>query len=421
MKWAAILTSILWSAIAQAGDDTRTLPKGIFGVRVNNVFVTGADYEYGPGGQRVTTGEANASSISQQAAQTFNNPTGGIGKTIYNAVASILQSPSAASFTVSAIGNELQSLDLGKMEVNVTPTSTVTSPTLMYGVTNRWSTIVNVPVIKLDNEVAWQYIPGASTNLLDNASHLASLAGISIPNSSQFVSIGQSTLTQKGYKPLASEETQFVGDIYVMNLFDLGRLGPFSFGTMNTISLPTGPAHDANDLLDVGAFHHTFMEQEFTTVLHVTRKFQSYLSGSVRYYLPEQTSWRVPANAQDADPDITQEGTITRQVGFGTMAEGGVKYRVLKRFNTKAGVVYETKQADRFSGTIPGDYDVISSTFPYAASTATSYNLGVTYDPLTNYRPGSIPLMVDLSYQEVVAGVNTPAIKEVMISFSTYF
>jgi len=402
--------------LAHAGDETQTLPKGIFGVRLNNVFVTGTDYEFGPDGQRRTIGETHESNIVQQG---INSATqSGVGKLIYDSLVKILQGTTQGQ---SFLNSALSGIDLGEMRINVVPTTTVQSPTLMYGLTNKWSLIVNVPFIKMQNQVSWEYVPGSSTATLNGLSSAANLVGVNIPNSSQFVSLAQSSLAAKGYKPMQSGERSFMGDIYVMNLIDLGKSGRFTFGTMNTISLPTGPSHDPDDLLDAGSFHHTFVEQEFTTVYSFDRKFKGYLSGSFRYYLPEQTAWRVPATETDLDPDLSQEGTINRQVGMTTMTEGGLKYRIMSRWNTKAGLAHYTKAADKFNGDIPGSYDLIENTYPYNASSSTSYKLGLTYDPLSNYKPGSVPLMVDLSYEEVIAGTNTPSIKQITLSLSTFF
>lgn len=414
---SAILIALLSGSSAFANDSTRTLPKGIFGVRLSNVFVTGANYQFGADGNKGTIADIHATPLRgqmvRQVSEMGNNST--IGGLILKQVVSALQNSTAGQALIN-------SLDLGQMKTDITPTAHVFAPTIMYGVTNSWSMIVNVPFIRLKTDVAWQYVPGSSTALLNAVSSAANVVGVTaIPDSSQFVPLAHKALAEKGYKPLESGEKSFVGDSRLNNLFALGHVGPVSFGAMNTLGLPTGPKHDPNDLLDPGDFHHTFIEQEVTMVYAVTRKFQLYSSGGVRYYLPEKTDFRVPTEEADLNPDPGQIETLTRQVGLGKWAEAGLKYRVLSRFGVSAGVVHLTREADKFSGNRGLRYDLLEKTYPYNGTETSSFKLGLTYDPLSNYRPGSIPLMVDLNYEEVFAGTNAPATKQLMLSFSTYF
>ena len=424
MKFIVLVIIMLNSANSHAGDSTETLPKGIFGVRLNNVFVLGGDYEYGPNGNLGTIGDLHAQSISGQAANTFNTAVANssVGSLIFNQVINALKNSPAGQYGLTLADNAIQSLDLGQMKMNVVPTIQVTAPTLMYGLTNFWSVIMNVPVVKMRNDVSWEYVPGAQTGALNSASALANSVGItSIPNSSQFTSLAQSALAAKGYQPLQSQEKTFIGDVLLMNVFNLGKAGNFSFGTMNTLSLPTGPAHDSTDLLDAGSFHHTFLEQELTMVYKLTPRFKTYASTGIRYNLPEKTDFRVPVDAQDLDPDASQTENLTRQIGLGEWVETGVKYRLLTRLGCSGGLVYKTKQADSFSGDRGLRYDLLAATYPYTAETATSIKFGLTYDPLSNYQMGSIPFMVDLTYEEVISGVNTPALKMINLAFSTFF
>lgn len=396
MKWLLLFFSIP----AFAGSNTQTPPKGIFGIRLNQVFVTGTDYEYNSSGSKGTVGDLHS-------------------KNLFDELVRKLQAAGFGAYGVNLSGGN--ALDLGKMKMDVASTSTVFNPTLMYGVTDRWMTIVNVPYVNIKYDIKWSYVPGAMTPLIDGASQLASLANINLPNSSQFVSLAQQSLAQKGFKEMTSREKSFIGDALWMNMFNLGKMGALSFGTMNTISLPTGPKHDPNDLLDVGSFHHTYVEQEVTSVYAFSKKFQTYASGSVRYNLPEKTDFRVPKDENDLDPDITQLETVTRTVGMTKFAEAGFKYRLLPRWQLLTGLAYKSRDADKFSGSKGSNYASMSKIYPYVAETASIFKLALTYDPLTHYKLGSIPLMADISYEETFAGTNTPAIKQIILSLSTFF
>jgi hypothetical protein len=416
---AALLLLLICSS-AGAGNSTQTLPKGVWGFRLNNVFVTGADYMYGPDGSKASIADANASSIKEQALHMLNGNS--LGGDIYNQILNIVKSATVAQLGLNLAESVIQAMDLGQLKLNVSPTIKVISPTIMRGMTRWWSLILNVPIVNMNTEVSWQYIPGSSTATLDSISALAGRMGFQgIPNSSQIIPMAENSLAQKGYKPLRSDDRTFVGDSQLMNLFSLGRFGALSFGTMNTIGLPTGPKHDPDDLTDIGQFHHTSIEQELTAVYVFTRSFRTYVSGGVRYTLPEKGDYRIPAGADDFTPDKSQTESVTRQVGLGTFVEGGFSYRILPRFVFGAGLVHRSKAADTFRGNRGLNYGLLQDTFPYDASTSNSYKVGITYDPLTNYRLGSIPLMADLNYEEVFSGVNVPATKIIFFSVSSFF
>ncbi|MGZ3723006.1 MAG: hypothetical protein ACXVA9_08760 [Bdellovibrionales bacterium] len=424
MKFIFFGALFILVSMAHANDSTQSLPQGIFGIRVNNVFVTGTDYEFGAGGSKGTVGDTHATSIKDQALHTASQSLAdsGLGSLIFKQLVNLLNSNPLGQAGLNLTNSALQSMDLGQMKTNVVPSTSVTAPTIMYGVTKFWTMMVNVPFIRMKTDVSWEYVPGSSTATLNTASALANSAGITaIPNSSQFVPMAQSALAAKGYKPLQSQEKSFVGDTRLNNLFSLGKVGNLSFGAMNTLSLPTGPSHDATDLLDAGSFHHTFVEQEFTVIYAFSRKFQTYGSAGIRYNFSEKTNFRVPVDDMDLDPDASQTENLTRQIGLGKWVEAGFKYRVLPRFGFSAGLLKRTKDADKFSGDRGYHYEILEKTYPYNAESATSYKLGLTYDPLSNYQMGSIPVMVDLSYEEVIAGTSTSAIKQMMLSFSTFF
>ncbi len=416
----AFAVASLSSFGAHAADETRTLPKGRFGIILGNVYATGTDYEFGKDGSKKTVGETHATSIKDQALAGASRNS--LGTAVFNGVVGILQATPTGQQFLAGAQNAVNQLDLGTMSMNVASTANVTSPTIMYGVTDKWSVIVNVPYVRLKTEVDWAYVPGKSNDALDSLSALANVIGItSIPNRNQFVGLAQQELATRGYKPPVSREKKFLGDIRLMNLVDLGRAGRLSFGTMNTLQLPTGPKHDPDDLFDAGSFHNAFIEQEFTAVYKHSRRFQSYYSGAFRYNLAQETDFRIPLDDQDLSPDKSQTETVKRQIGMGTTLEAGAKYRLFSRLQILGGLIRRTKAADSFSGNKGSNYDALERMYPYVAGEAYVYKLQLKYDPLSNYQPGSVPLMADISYEETFSGTNTPALKQLMFSIATFF
>jgi hypothetical protein len=410
----------LASSRAFAGDSTQTMPKGIVGVRMNSIFVTGVDNQFGADGAKATIGDMHAVSVRDQGVNTVLGSD--LGNAIFSRIKKALQASPLGTFGMNMAASAVSAMDLGQMKINVTPSVSVQAPTIMYGIMKNWNLIVTTPFVKMKTDVKWEYTPGTTTAALNSASALANAVGItSIPNSSQIVGVGQQTLTDKGYKPLQSGERSFMGDVRVSNLISLGHVGKLSFGAMNTIGLPTGPSHDSDDLLDSGNFHHTFISQELTAVYEFSKKFQSYASAGIQYNLEESTNFRVPVDMNDQNPDASQKEDVTRQVGLGKFVEAGIKFRALPRFQITTGLMYRTKDADKFTGNRGLNYAVLEQTYPYNAEQATSYKIGLTYDPLSNYQMGSIPLMFDVNYEEVFAGSNTSAVKQLMFALSTFF
>ena len=416
----AFAIALCVSNAAKAGDSAQTLPKGIVGIRYTSVFVTGLDYQFDDKGTNQGIAELNSSSISKEARKTLLGS--GLGKRIYDRITESVQGVPLAQAALDAANSTLDSYDFGEIRMDIRPSVQVQVPNVMYGVTNWWSVVVSVPFIKMKTDVNWQYKPGADSGTLDSVSATARTLGVSsIPSSRELVGLAQTTLAEKGYKPIESTEKSFMGDARLMSLFKLGQFGKLGLGAMNTLGLPTGPEHDSDDLTDSGAFHHAFIEQEITAEYVFSRRFATYASGGIRYNLPEDSTFRIPKEEGDLAPDASQKETVKRQIGMSNFVEAGLKYRALSRLVLSGGWIQRTKEQDTFAGNRGFRYDVLAKTYPYTAESSHAFKAGVMYDPLSRYRPGSIPLMANLDFEQTFAGVNTPATKQLMLSLSTFF
>lgn len=415
-----LILSFLFSSTAFAGSETRTLPKGRFGIVLGNVYATGTDYQYTKDGEKKTVGDANKTSIKDQAlAMGARNS---VGAAIFNKIIDFFNQSAAGRAALASARSFVDGVDLGTMTMNVKSTANVTSPTLMGSVTDKWMVIVNIPYVRMKTEAEFVYTPGKTSDQLDQLSAMANSVGITgIPNRNQFTSLARQALIDKGYKPPDSREKKFLGDIRLMNVVDLGGAGKFAFGGMNTIGLPTGPKHDPDDIFDSGAFHIPFIEQELTAVYSHTRKFRSYYTGGVRYNLGMKEKFRVPLDNQDFSPDKAQTETVTRTVGLSTFVETGLKYRLHSRWEVLGGLIRKTKAVDKFEGDQGSNYEAMGKMYPNVPSEALIYKVQLKYDPLTYYKMGRVPVMADISYEETFAGKNAPALKQLMFSIATFF
>lgn len=297
-------------------------------------------------------------------------------------------------------------LTLGTLHINTEPTINYLAPVHAFGVTEKWTLAVGVPVLRYKNQITLSQSGSNLDVIRDHA------GGISPELDSAFdeLNVGlaasaQKMLATKGYKPLQSRNDSFVGDVQLVNLYQLYNNKRTAILSKTTLNLPTGPSDDPDDLTDLASFGYTAVEQTGLITYMVTPKFRLSGLATARYTFADKISKRVPTSADDGLPDSSTKEDVNRSTG--TLAQLGVSsmFWFLNRWSAGAGLDIGAKAADQYSGSRGTRYDLLEAN---TNQTFARVRFGVTYDTISAYlaKKAFMPGMISYTFSDTVRGLN---------------
>lgn len=297
-------------------------------------------------------------------------------------------------------------LTLGTLKIDLQPQINYIAPVHAYGITKKWTVAVGVPVIHYQNKVT---LSQSGSNLEVLRSHAG---GLSPELSSAFdelnVSLAdavQKELASKGYKPIASHDDTFIGDVQLVSLYQIFNNKRTALLSKTVFNLPTGPKDDPDDLTDLSTFGQPAIQEVGVLTHMLTPKFR--LSGilTAQVNLPDRIDKRVPKSADDGLPDASTKENVNRRTG--DMLQVGVStlYSFASRWSAGAGLDLMAKAADHFWGDRGTRYDLLATD---TNQTAATVRLGVTYDTINAYlaKQAFMPGMITYTYSDIVRGLN---------------
>lgn len=298
-------------------------------------------------------------------------------------------------------------LTLGTLHIAIDPSVNYYAPINAYGITDKWTVAVGVPIIHYKNNIA---LTQEGSNL-DAIQHQA--GGISPELDSAFdelrkglVQSAKDELAGKGYKPIQNVDTTFVGDVQLVSLYQVFNNKRTALLTKTTFNLPTGPKDDPDDLTDLSDFGETSVSEGAVLTYMLTPKLR--LSGLLTgtYGIPDKIDKRVPTSADDSLPDASTKQNVNRQIGASVSVGASSMYWFTQRWSAGVGFDVMTKAADKYWGSQSGSrYDLLESE---TAQTSERVRFGVSYDTISAYlaKQSFMPAMVSYSYSDTIAGVN---------------
>jgi hypothetical protein len=298
-------------------------------------------------------------------------------------------------------------LTLGTLHINIEPDVNYYAPIHAYGITDKWTVAVGVPIIHYKNNI------GLSQEGSNLEAIQAQAGGISPELDSAFdelhaglVQSAQKELSGKGYKPLQNVDTTFIGDVQLVSLYQVFNNKRTALLTKTTFNLPTGPKDDPDDLTDLSDFGQTSISEGAVLTYMLTPKLR--LSGLLTgtYGLPDKIDKRVPTSPDDSLPDISTKQNVNRQIGPSVSVGASTMYWFTQRWSAGAGFDIMTKAADKYWGSLRGSrYDLLQAD---TNQTSERIRLGVSYDTISAYLAKSafMPAMISYTYSDTIAGVN---------------
>jgi hypothetical protein len=292
--------------------------------------------------------------------------------------------------------------NLGTLEINTKPEIKYFAPVLAKGISETWTVGLGLPVLTYTNKISL-------SQKFSNIEYYNQFRGLS-PELDQALDTDlaletQQALVNKGYKKLESQSQKFLGDIQLVSIKKIIQNINSSVLHLLTITLPTGPGYDADNLLALNTFHEFSFENKIAYVKKLFYFLELAPTISMKYTLPEKITARVPKNAGDVLPDQNSKDEITKTKGV--TFETGLNMNVLASENLKlsGGFNIGQKLKDTFSGSSKGDTSVLADK---TNSKWQKVNAEISYSTVQSYLKSQkfIPLILSLSVFDTIAGEN---------------
>lgn len=211
---------------------TTVLPKGVRSVRVGGL-VTSVEGWYNDYG--VTTGVASP----------FNQ------KLSYGRLLKAESDENLKLNVESQLANKGVSLDdtAGWSYADVNTRVIATVPAMAYGLTERWTVAIAVPIVYTNMDVATGFVGTPQLqNLVSDFSEKSRKQTQVIQQ--KLTDVIATELSNKGYKPLEDEEKTSIGDVTLVAKYLAAKGIHYSWAITNTFALPTAHVRDVNKVVD---------------------------------------------------------------------------------------------------------------------------------------------------------------------------
>jgi hypothetical protein len=365
---------------------TETLPENIYSPALRYGQIQGLEQRYTESGTLVKLTDYKSIQFDSETLAKFNSKANELISTLNK-------------FGVYRAGDLF---NLGTLEIDTKPEIKYFAPVLARGISETWTVALGLPVIQYSNTVSLN-------QKFSNIDYYNQFRGLS-PDLDQALDTDLSSETQKalinkGYRPLESQKKQFLGDIQLVSVKKFLQNVSSVAVHILTISLPTGPAYDADDLLALNTFHEFSVENKLAFVQNIFYYLDIIPTLSAKYVLPEQITARVPKNSGDVLPDQSSKELITKNTGLTVEIGLNLQSSVTDQFKLGAGYNMGQKQKNSFSTSGKGDTSVL------AEKTNTKWqkvNAEISYTTVNSYLKSKkfIPMIVSFSVYDTIAGEN---------------
>jgi hypothetical protein len=292
-------------------------------------------------------------------------------------------------------------LSLGTLNVSTTPQVTYIAPVLAYGVTDRFTIGIGLPVVRYQNQIS---LSASASNLDFFRQQLGGLSKkVDEALNIDLVTESKRVIAEKGYRPLQSRDETFIGDMQVALLYRFPDLGTWAVLNQMTLTLPTGPKDDPNDLASLNAFGMASIDESLILAHALTPRWTILPYASLAVPIPDRTWKRVPKDENDTLPDPTSLQEVGRWLGPSTSLGFELRWEVVHRWTLKAGNEFITKWQDRYNGS--GRVDLLGNNTDSSVLRARG---GLTFSTVEDYklRKASVPTRVSLEVSDTVVGRN---------------
>lgn len=292
--------------------------------------------------------------------------------------------------------------NLGTLEIDTKPEIKYFAAILAKGISDSWTVGIGLPVIKYSNQIQL-------TQKFSNIDYYNQFRGLS-PELDQALDTDltvetQTALSNKGYKPLQSTEQQFLGDLQLVSLKKIIQTTNSSLLHLLTLTLPTGPSYDTDDLVALNSFHEFSIENKFIFARQLAYFLEIAPTISVKYFLPEKLTIRVPQTKDDMLPDQNTKDELTKTAGLLFEAGLNISIAASEQLKFSTGYNISEKYRDQYSASTKGDSDLLSD---QTNSKSQKVNAEISYSTIQSYMKTKkyMPFVLSFALFDTIAGEN---------------
>ena len=211
---------------------TQVLPKGVRSVRVGGLTTT-------------VDGWYNDTGLSAGVAEPFNQQLS------YERLLKAESDENLKLNVESQLLNKNVPLETiaGTSYADINTRVMVTLPAIAYGLTDRWTVALAVPIVYTNMDVETGFVGTEQLQQLVTDFSSQSRKQTALIQS-KLKDVIATELANKGYKPLEDQEQTQVGDVTLVAKYLAAKTLSYSWAITNTLTLPTGQVRDVSKLAD---------------------------------------------------------------------------------------------------------------------------------------------------------------------------
>ncbi len=304
--------------------------------------------------------------------------------------------------------------------VNARVTSTV--PVFAYGITDRITLGVGVPIIYSRTHVATGWSVSQKGQAQFDALKMSGNGGLLESYAKDLYNVVETKIATYGYKPLRGEEQTEMGDLTVALKILAYKDDRFAFAVSPKVVIPTGREPDLDKVVDLAPGSGVW-QTGLTGVLEFdsTNKLSFVGSAGYTYQWASERAYRIPVKSDESiSPDI--DWNVNRKLGDIMSVSAGTKYRFTETLTGSLGYTLAYKDEDSYKG---GRYSahryryLEEDTWQNMQSVLGSLSLSTI--PL--YRAGKFPVPGDISFalSSMIDGRNVTKTTMAVFELAAYF
>ncbi len=310
---------------------------------------------------------------------------------------------------------------VGSTNGDISGSATAHVPVFAYGLTEKLTLAIAVPIIKYESLVGVGFVPTSEIDRINRSfednENIASQTEFNDRMSDPI----NFRLDTFNYAPLKNEKGTLLGDIKVVGKYNILKNDNVNFTLQPEVTLPTGKIQNANEVVapargdgqwDVGLSLLT----DYTLTSELT------LNTALTYVvqLPDEKDMRVPYKS-DSKLSNDQE-SLERDLGDSVSAQLGIRYEFFKGTTFRSGYSFQYKGEDKYDGGQfeAARYDLLSDD---TRQRMHSIQLGLGYSTIKLFREGSfpVPLEVSVIHSRVLSGKNVTKDPQTTLSMAMFF
>lgn len=413
--------SVVAGSLANAIESAIVLPKGIYRARIVTAVTGEIDEKINSSGriEGVTEG-FNKSLTMKDLAKSISNP---------QKRADAQKLLSALDGVQPGLSDQLVGVNLYS---NYSLRVTQTVPALEYGINNRWTLGLRVPVVQRRVKMS------LSAQTVNNSEAISKMMGKIQPDQiakglkaleSQALNTAyfqEAILTNKGYVAPENFDHTDLGDVEVGARYQFLKNADWLASTQLGVRLPTGQVTPLDNPFDPGSGEGFWTAGwYFMQEWKVNKWFSLNTAQKTEWSLPDHRRRAVPKDSDDKLPSLLPEDgqvqRVTRRRPLDLELQAAATgYFWEKTVTTWAGFLHKIRGEDQYTG--PGGLDYASMGRDTDIE-STGSEIGVGYSTIPAYRRGqmSLPMEIKAQFNRTFRGKNVPLVSYGRMDVMVYF